>query len=1114
MMFAVTVLSLILFLSNFALATPGPRAYLIEQVRASYAPDGTIDSTTYTGCDPASNPCRYGYFRVSVPNSYDVLQEIRLNVSGTSGTTIQYGVGGEKYVAYKSTLASPNGGHSDPQTIYVNTTDGPAQDQDYDITDTNAAPVIQLNATITNWQGGYDLYDADNIGPGDDTNTLNFTLNITNPTTTALNGVTVYIQFAKDSGPTNQDSVNISSTPSSGGVGTPGREDTDSDNYFDKATWSGNLGATTSVLLTFNITIKEGVNFADNGDNLNLDQGSEPGAHADYGATGSTFTGITINAKFSRGSIRQGIDMALQSGGGNWLVRGFIRNMANQSEEPNNHLVYNVTEWRLYEVNATTGEPDTIKQAGVYNNGAGYALKPSDGRVYTTDSTSNDTSWYNTGSATKPYFASYFDWQVIWNGTYYYKYVNTTYNLTVLYKIDMTNTKQVSGYINPEQGGDVLTVTDEATDVGNSNAPAKYVQILSIVPVNTTAGLFHGNFTINETSIKVYFNNGTDYELSAGFTQSVTQPSSTGAYNGLVNITITDVSAATLAAGGTIGHYLNPNEKIKLVYDVISHSSMTVGDQYNFTGNSTMKTPSGTPLTEVQPAVLVSVSAKRLIGYKELVAYDPNHPEIVNVTIVLEAQTNSTDNKIAGIKFIDYVPNSTDIDHNINLYKGRVVVYYRKNATASWQQWTLGTDYNISDNGTFSIGNVVVAAYEFYNASGDGWYLGNGGMINVTYWMNVTEPGLYAVPVIISGFDPLTGESISARGLGVIKVTFPTAMKPLEIEEGEFQQAKRAVVGRSVLWMKDFTVYNPNSRPMKTRFEIETFADTERGYVTYYNEMGKKIEESVDFDITKDSKIMFWESTIQPYETRNYEVRILTPPVIEVDRDVEVLGKLEEKKVKIKMDIYLKNFGKEKYKNVVLNLPIAYEDILSARDSFGNMLQFTGGEESSSIVIGDIAAEDIKTVTIIYKQSYPTVIITPRKEEYRAGRPVGLDILVINGGERVEYPYLEVEIYTPGMNVIVSDVKQLESMEPLKKTELTEEYFIPLSAPTGMYLASASFRENFATLATGTGRFFVTGGGSETAKAIEILIILIVLVGSGYLVYKRIKVVREELKGK
>ena len=190
------------------------------------------------------------------------------------------------------------------------------------------------------------------------------------------------------------------------------------------------------------------------------------------------------------------------------------------------------------------------------------------------------------------------------------------------------------------------------------------------------------------------------------------------------------------------------------------------------------------------------------------------------------------------------------------------------------------------------------------------------------------------------------------------------------------------------------------------------------------------------------------------------------------------------------------------------------QDILSARDSFGNMLQFTGGEESSSIVIGDIAAEDIKTVTIIYKQSYPTVIITPRKEEYRAGRPVGLDILVINGGERVEYPYLEVEIYTPGMNVIVSDVKQLESMEPLKKTELTEEYFIPLSAPTGMYLASASFRENFATLATGTGRFFVTGGGSETAKAIEILIILIVLVGSGYLVYKRIKVVREELKGK
>ncbi|MCD6368137.1 MAG: hypothetical protein J7L45_03570 [Candidatus Aenigmarchaeota archaeon] len=1111
-MFAVLVFALILFLPVFAVATPGPRAYLIEQVRASYGPNGAPDSNVFTGCDPGANPCRYGYFQVSVPNPYDVLQEVRLNVSTNDKTTLRYGVGGESYVAYKSTVSSPNGGHSDPQTLYVNTSDSVAADQDYGITDSSVAPVIQLNATITNWQGGYDLYDADNIGSGGDTNVLNFTLNITNPGTTTLSGVTVSVQFAKDTGPTGQDAVNISSVPTSGGVGTPGRQDTDSDNFYDKATWTGDLSGGNSVLLTFNITIKEGVNFADGTDNLNLDQGTEPGAHADYGSTG-TFTGITINTKFSKGPIRQGIDMALQSGGGSWLVRGFIRNMANQSEEPNNHLTYNVTYWKLYEVSATTGEPDTVKKSGNYSNGAGYLLKPSDGRLYTTDPPSSDTTWYNTGSSTKPYFASYFDWQVVWNGTYYYRYVNTTYNLTILYKIDMSNEKQVSGYINPEQGGDVLTVTDTAQHTGNENAPAKFVHILSVVPVNTTAGSFHGNFTINTTSIKVYFVNATkDYELSGGYTQSVTQPSNTGANNGLVNITITDVSAATLSEGGTIGHNLNPNEKIKLVYDVISHKDMTVGDQYNFTGNSTMKTPSGTPLTKAQPSVIVSVSSKRLIGYKDLVAYDPNHPEIINVTIVLEAQTNSTDNKIAGIKFIDYVPNSTDIDHHLDIYKGRVKVYYRENSTASWVEWTEGTDYDISDNGTFTIGNVPVAAYEFYNASGDGWYLGNGGMINVTYWMNVSEPGLYAVPVIISGFDPLTGESISARGLGVIRVTLPKAMKPLEMEEGKFQQAKRAVVGRSVLWMKDFTVYNPNSVPVKARFEIDTFGDTEKGYATYYDESGKKIEEPVDFDVTPNGKTMFWESTIQPYETRNYEIRILTPPIIEVDRDVSVLEKLENKKVKIKMDIYLKNFGKEDYKNVVLNLPISYEDILNVRDSFGNMLQFTGGEDSSSIIVGYMKSEEIKTITVIYKQSYPTVIVTPRKEEYRAGRPVGLDILVINGGEKVEYPYLEVEIYTPGMDVIATDMKQLESMEPLKKTELTEEYFIPISAPTGMYLASASFRENFVTLARGTGRFYVVGGGSETARAIEILIVLIVLIGSGVLVYKRVKVVKEDLK--
>lgn len=1120
--FAVVITFLIL--PTLALATPGPKAYLTEQVRASYSPDGTTDSTTYSGCDPASNPCRYGYFQVSVPNQYDVLQYVRLNVSSTDKTTLQYGVGGESYVAYKATVSSSSGPHSrdSSNTLYVNTTDGVSEDQDYNITDANAAPVIQLNATVTNWQGGYDLYDADNIGSGGDTNTLNFTLNITNPGTTALNGVTVAVQFAKDTGPANQDSVNISSSPTSGGVGTPGREDTDSspDNYYDKATWTGDLSAGTSVLLTFNITIKEGENFADNGDSLNLDQGNEPGAGANYSATGSSFTGATINAKFSRGPVRQGIDMALQAGtNGNWTVRGFIRNMGNESEESNTrNLVYNVTYWRLYEVNATTGEPETIKKAGMYDSGAGYSLSPSDGRFYTTTSPTNDTTWYNTGSSTKPYFASYFDWQVIWDTTSpvtYYKYVNTTYNLTTLYKIDMANTKSVSGYINPDQGGDVLTVTDLSQSVGSVNAPTKFIEILSVVPENTTAGAFHGNFSVNESTITVYFYNSTGGTVNitgdANVLVTTTQPASDGSSDGLVNVTITDTSAVA-----AIGHYINSSgstdEGIKLVYDITSHKNMTVGDQYNFTGNTTMKTPSGTPLTKVQPTVTVSVSAKRLIGYKEMAGYYPATPNLINVSIVVESQTNATSNKIDGVRFIDYVPNATDIDHNITKYKEKVTVHYYDGST--WTTWTEGTDYNISDNGTFTMPDgSIVAAYEFYNASGDGWSFGNGEMLNVTYQMDITASGLYTMPVIISGFDPLTGKSISGRALGVIKVTLPSSMKPLEMNQGEFQQAKRATVGKSVLWMKDFTVYNPNSRPVNAKFEIGTFGDTEKGYATYYNEKGEKVEESVDFDVTREGKTMFWSSTIQPFETRNYEIRIFTPPVIEVDRDVEVLGKLEGKKVKIKMDIFLKNFAKEKYKNVVLNLPISYDDMLSAKDSFGNLLQFTGGEGSSTVVVGDIGSEDIKTVTIIYKQSYPTIIVTPRKKEYRAGRPVGLDILVINGGEKVEHPHLEVEIYTPGMDVISSDLKELDSMEPLKKTELTEEYFIPLSAPTGMYLASASFGENFAILARGTGNFFVTGGGSETAKAVEVLIIIVVLIIVVYAVYKRIKAVREIEKG-
>lgn len=1114
--YIITMVVVLSILPSLALATAGPRGYLTEQVKADFDTDGSISSDTYSHCHPNSNPCRYGFVEASVPNNDDVLQNVKINLSKSSDTDLN------SNISYKGALVSSSD-HSRSQ-MYVNTSgDGSNANDDsyFNISDPDKAPMIRLNLSYTNYEGGIDVYDEDNIGSGGSSNTLNLTLSITNPGTIALSNVDVAIQFELDT-KGSADSLNITTVPSDGGAtGTPSRSNSDGgDNYYDKVTWTGgSLPAGQSVLLTFNATFEETVNLGDGNTSINLDEGTtgptpDKGAQADYGAT-STLTGRTMVSFFAKGPIRQGIDMKQQQGTSIWHVRGLIRNMATSSGDigTGDILTYNITQWRIYEVNATGHPKGTANQTGNFNSDP--ELIPGDGRVYSTDSArSSDTSWFNTSTTTKPYYASYFDWEVIWDTTnhnYSYGYINTTYDLPTLYKIDMSNQKSSSGYISPDTGGEVVTITDESRHTSGSNSGAKFVEMLSLVPVNTTDDNFHGNFTINETSLTVYFRDSsasyTDITGDAEVLTSVTQPAGDGSSDGLVNVTIGDTSAVS-----AIGHYINGSgandEGIKIEYDVISHENMTTGDSYNFTANCTMKTSSGTPLTEPHPTDTVSVSAKRLIGYKDLIAYDTANPTLINGTLVVEVQSTGSGDKISGIKFIDYVPKGTDLFNDLTAYKNAVSVRYYN---GSWYDWSEGTDYNITDNGMVTLpGGATAYAYEFINASGDGWSFGNGEKLNVTYRMNITTSGVYTLPMLLSGFDPVTGKRFSARPLGSIEVRVPKPMKPLEIDEGKLKQAKKAVVGKPVLWMKDFQVYNPNSRATTTKFKTKVFPDTSKGYATYYNEKGEKIEESVDFDMTEEGKLMFWESKVNAMETRNYDIRVLTPPIVEVDRDVEVLKQLEGKRVKIKMDVHLKNFAEENYKDVILNLPIGYENIIEARNGYGEKLKFTGGKESSTIYIGDLEGGELETITILYKQSYPTIIVTPKKEKFSSGTPVGLSILVINGGEEVEYPYIETEIYTPGMDVVKSDIKQIDKLKPLEKTELSEKYLLPVSAPTGTYLASARFREDFATLASGTGKFFLKGKGGESSRTIEVLIIIAAIILLGYLSYKRFKEVRKK----
>jgi hypothetical protein len=151
----------------------------------------------------------------------------------------------------------------------------------------------------------------------------------------------------------------------------------------------------------------------------------------------------------------------------------------------------------------------------------------------------------------------------------------------------------------------------------------------------------------------------------------------------------------------------------------------------------------------------------------------------------------------------------------------------------------------------------------------------------------------------------------------------------------------------------------------------------------------------------------------------------------------------------------------------------------------------------------------MKTISILYKASYPTIIITPDRDRYDLNSPVSLEILVINGGESIEYPYMEIEIYTPGMDVIYSNMERLKTMEPLEKTQMYEKFVVPMDAPGGMYVATAKFREDFKVLASGTGNFLVVGAGTSTPEALQIIAVLSVTCVLAYFSLKRLREVRK-----
>ena len=206
----IAILSIILFLPGVfsSPAVAAPNAYITERVSANYFTNGTLNG----------NASRIGYVEVSVDNTYDVLQYVRLILDSTAGTNLQ------SNVTYNSVAASPLSS-SDRTRMFLNTTDS-GEGISYRITDTSKTPAIILKLDYQN-AAGREIN-------GSSAFFFNLTLNLNYSQN--LGNVGFVFQAARDTYGSN-DAIHLFNPSATSG--NTFAKDSDSDGFNDQITWNG-----------------------------------------------------------------------------------------------------------------------------------------------------------------------------------------------------------------------------------------------------------------------------------------------------------------------------------------------------------------------------------------------------------------------------------------------------------------------------------------------------------------------------------------------------------------------------------------------------------------------------------------------------------------------------------------------------------------------------------------------------------------------------------------------------------------------------------------------------------------------------------------------------------
>jgi hypothetical protein len=997
-----------------------PRSYISEEVLAGYFYNGT----------PSSAVTRNGYVQVDVGNAQDVLQYIRLNLTSTQGTNLQ------SITAFRNVAASPNL-PGDRTMIFVSTTNS-SQDLSYQITNTSLTPVISMRMDYGNQRGGKEIL------PGKNTFSFNVTLN----SDRQLSGASMVIQARRNTLGFN-DSVDFTSAFAASG--TVSLLDTDSDGFYDRVFWTGDLPAG-DLTVYFMGNVTPGVNLDEALMNVNLDEGLSYCTHARY----ETFTGTAFESRFSRGPVREGIEMIQL--GGSWAARGFMKNIAS-------NLTYVLRGWDFYQI----GDPVPVLSSSEQS--------------YMQAGETKTTEWYNTGLTEKQaYFSTAFNWQIAWDPAAYSGISRSSMAMPVLYEMDSwadgTAVLESNGV-----GGRSVKINVTARHLGYSGVAVNSFRVNSTLPRLSSSG--EGK-TWTPSQVRVYYSNGTGtYDITSSAT---TQMQDSSAGDGFVYAEVGNMLSV-------LGHYMQQNDDVIVSYAVSSPASSS-NQNYTFSTSVTLVTLSGTPdarnaaINITVPGVTIPTEPGAPGGggggaalklYADIVkeSSDAYFTAANMVRVVVTAGVvDSGDKGIKDVKALAYVPADSELD------AGSVTLRIYRNSTGKWEELVLDRDFTIIDRGVTKLGNSDYREYLIKKKTPEGSLsestidMRNGEKIEVSYRTTVPFGTTYLLTRLF-GYNYYEDKIIFEDAYIPIRRE-AGQIERLQIEESDWSQGE-ALVGKSVKWTKTFRVFNPNNVSVEEVVATSVFQDS---LDIQIGEAG--VDEKTKLALRGGKEVLVnWYARMAGRERKTYILEASTPPVLETKRETDAI-EINRTAIRLIVNMTLENFAKESYSNVTILFPIRKEKILMVSDP-SVVIEEAG--DSVKIILPQVSGFEARGIAVMYLETPPMMATTLNAIKFSCTDAATLTILVVPTESEMD-SYIETEVVGPEPNMITSHVEIMDMKGAVPYQEMKNEIRISLSSfPSGKYYVYTKFNKNFATILSDKKEFSIDCPGRDL-KSISWLFVL------------------------